>query len=160
MEPFAASIQQDVLRFDVRVDDAAALVQEVQPCQHLGNGAALSHQLREGPQRLPCPSSCQSGQAQRECKSGTFWALMATVGNKWFPVGVACGSRHKGFHHPTHGSGAPGASGGLKSPARKGLFGVRHSKRQCDNPQVSARLAKPGEVGGGWGYEQALQLQS
>lgn len=101
LEPFAASIEQDVLRFDVRVDDVAALVQEVQPCQHLAKEAALSHQPREGPQCLPCPSSCQSGQAQRDCKSGTFWALMGTISNKWFPVGVACGSRHKGFHHPT-----------------------------------------------------------
>lgn len=36
LEASVTSVQQDVLRFDVRVDDAAALMQEAQPCQHLG----------------------------------------------------------------------------------------------------------------------------
>lgn len=80
---------------------------------------------------------------------------MVTISNKWFPVGLAHGSRHKGFITP-HSSTAPGANAGLDSPVREGLFGVTHSKRQRDNPQISAQMGKPREVRRGWDYEEAF----
>lgn len=67
---------------------------------------------------------------------------MVTISNKWFSVGVAHGSSHKAFITP-HSSTVPGANAGLDSPVRKGLFGVTHSKRQHDNPQISAQWATP-----------------
>lgn len=108
------------------------------------------------PTASPAPAAARAGRHSGS-ESGTVWALMVTIGSKWFPVGVAYGSRHKGFITP-HSSRAPGASEGLDSPVRKGLFGVTHSKRQRDNPQISARMGKPREVGGGWGYEEAIMI--
>lgn len=51
------TIQQDVLWFDVCVYDAAALVQEVQPCQHLGEQA--ERHLRTATQGFPLPPQPQ-----------------------------------------------------------------------------------------------------
>lgn len=73
--------EQDVLRFDVCVDDAAALVQEVQPCQHLANEAALSHQPWQGPHCLSCPSSLppeRAGTAGVQVRDS-----LGTDGNSW-----------------------------------------------------------------------------
>lgn len=71
MEAFLASVQQDVLRFDVGVDDAAALVEEVQPRQHLGEQAAGHLSDARVPTVPPQPQ--RSTRAQRECKLWTFW---------------------------------------------------------------------------------------
>lgn len=57
MEAFVRSVQQDVLRFDVRVDDAAALVQKVQPCQHLGEQAASHVSNARVPTASPAPAA-------------------------------------------------------------------------------------------------------
>lgn len=83
---------------------------------------------------------------------------MVTIGNKRFPVGVACGSRHKGFI-TSQGSRAPGASGGLDSPVRKGLFGVTHSvtiHRRQHRWASPGRGEEDGAMGKNYDYKAQL----
>lgn len=66
LEVFVTSVQQDVLRFDVGVDDAAALVQELQPLQHLGEQAEC-HTAMWGSPPPPAPGVGHSDRAGCGC---------------------------------------------------------------------------------------------